>query len=502
MFTAIPALQKPALPLARMFQIFVVLAAAWVVADRIQIASGLPLWLDETWSGMIATRSDWSSFWREVWLDCNPPLYYLFLTGWVTVFGDSNLMLRLPSVFFVVCAAALPLVWRPQGLNRTGAWTWGALILFWQPGLFIMLDARGYGLMILLATISCLVVARLFEQLSRSGAALWVLIGTLMFLTHYYAAALLIGQGVLLLQRHRVELMRMWPIGLIALPGLGWFAYHLPRLQDYGRADVIWYEPTGLVSTFEHFLFVFGAHYIVAFGVVVAVVIAIVHRPPGAMARMPGNRNLVLTVCAAAIGFAVAISVGSVQPSLADRYFVPVVPAAMLGLALLTQRCARQEVAALVLTFAFFLPEFDADYARNAAHNRAIYGYEEGSEFVSLYRPDRLLFVWDHPAAKILDDASLKGIGGYFLDRADANTPTQSLIVAQDDDANEVLRVAADSERPAVIWLYNTARRSAARGHPPTFEDDPAWTCRHHHRETSNAGQLGSIACVKLGDAR
>ena len=171
MFTAIPALQKPALPLARMFQIFVVLAAAWVVADRIQIASGLPLWLDETWSGMIATRSDWSSFWREVWLDCNPPLYYLFLTGWVTVFGDSNLMLRLPSVFFVVCAAALPLVWRPQGLNRTGAWTWGALILFWQPGLFIMLDARGYGLMILLATISCLVVARLFEQLTRSGAA-------------------------------------------------------------------------------------------------------------------------------------------------------------------------------------------------------------------------------------------------------------------------------------------------------------------------------------------
>ena len=54
-------------------------------------------------------------------------------------------------------------------------------------------------------------------------------------------------------------------------------------------------------------------------------------------------------------------------------------------------------------------------------------------------------------------------------------------------------------EQIKTIWLYNTNRKSAARHYPPTFEDDPAWTCRHFRQSTGNYA-LGAIACVRNGN--
>ena len=68
-----------------------VVAVLYIVAIRLQVAANAPLWMDETWSAMIAMQPDWAAFWREAWLDCNPPLYYMFLHGWVSAFGDSTL---------------------------------------------------------------------------------------------------------------------------------------------------------------------------------------------------------------------------------------------------------------------------------------------------------------------------------------------------------------------------------------------------------------------------
>lgn len=54
---------------------------AALIAVRVPVAASAPLWLDETWSAMIATRPGWASFWHEARLDVNPPLYYLVLHG-------------------------------------------------------------------------------------------------------------------------------------------------------------------------------------------------------------------------------------------------------------------------------------------------------------------------------------------------------------------------------------------------------------------------------------
>lgn len=492
---------------ARFLGVFVLLAIVYIIATRLVLAASLPLWLDETWSAMIATRADWSAFWKEAWLDCNPPLYYVFLTGWVSLFGDSNFVLRFPSALFIVTAALLPVIRRPKGLSRTGSWTLAALTILWQPCVEAMVDARGYGLMLLLAMASSLVVAQMLDGLTLRRAAAWVTLGTMMFMTHYYAATLIAGQGLVLLIRHRTALLRIWPAAFIAMPGLAWFAYHAPRLRDYARADVTWYDPTTGWSALGHLLYVVGALNLLSLGVIIAISVAAIlcnrrlyTRP--AATHFPEDRNLALAAAAGIIGFAVAIVIGLIQPSLAHRYFMSLVPPAMIALTLVTQRCMRPELAAGLLAFSFALPALNPQITWNVLNGRATYGYEEGSDFVQTHKPDQLVFLWDHPATKIMEQHSLEALGGYFMKRAGYDIPVHALVAPLTADPNILLRAAAGGQRPAIVWLYDTAHRSAADNYPPTFEKDPVWACRHLRRKTIRSGELGSIACVRTGASR
>jgi hypothetical protein len=284
---------------------------------------------------------------------------------------------------------------------------------------------------------------------------------------------------------------------------LAWFAWHLPRLQDFARPDVVWYDAADALSAAQHLAYVVGASSVLS---LVAIVVTVAYGLANTCRQRrddnvdESGRNLALTAAAAAMGFVIATIVGMFQPSLTERYFVPLVPSAMLALALLAQRCPRQELAVLALAAAFAAPGLNVRIAEEVARKRVIYGIEEASDFLAQHQPDQLLFVWDHPAAKILDPRSLEAIGGYFLERGEAEVAASTLVVPENADANALIAAAVAGDRPAVIWLYNTARRSAAAAHPPALDNNPAWTCRHRYRATTNAGELGSIACVKLGD--
>ncbi len=494
----------------RFLRLSILLGAIYVVVTRLILSVHLPLWLDETWTGMIVATPGWTAFWREAWLDCNPPLYYLFLRCWTLIFGDSNFMLRLPTFLFIIAAALLPLVWRPRGLKPNTAWIFAALIILWTPGLHVMINARSYGLMILLSTASCLVVARLMDRLTWQYGAMWVGLGTAMFLTHYYAAVLVIGQGAVLFYRHRLDLFRLWPTMIVALPGFIWFAFHALRLRDYARPDVVWYDPLTVKSAFAYLGYMFGVASVFSFAGLAFFVLIVVKdkywRPSNGTpvaseaATTPSVvRYLALTAGAGLIGYCVAIVVGLFQPSLTDRYFIPLVPPAMLGIALMTQVALWGELAGLILAFSFLLSGMNSYLTKAMLEGRAFYGYEEASDFVQLHHPDQLLFLWDHPGTKIMDSASLRGIGGYFMERAGYHVAVKPMVVPLHADANALLHQAADGKRPAFIWLYDKIRRSAALEHPPAFAKDPAWICRTQARPTMPYGEVGTIACVKRG---
>ena len=489
--------------LIRFLYAAVALGVVYLLCMRLYLAATVPFWLDETWSGMIASQPDWTNFWREAWLDCNPPLYYIFLAGWSALFGESNLALRLPAYLFMVAAAFMPLAWRPAGLTKFGAGLFAALLLLWQPASLVMIDARGYGLLIWLATASCLAFVKLLEDPTRTRSAAWVALGTLMFLTHYYSGVLAIGQALVLTFRHRTAILRLWPTTLIALPGIAWFVFHLPRLADYARKDVIWYPPTTPLRALGHLEFIIAGSNLIPLVAVVVILGLMVgqnlcRKAVDAVSTRPADRDIALTVLAAAVAFALAIAIGLVQESLTHRYFIPLVPTALLGLVLAAQRCNAPVLSGLMLAFTFLVPSLNPEAVSKVAYERGYYGYQPGSDFVAKYKPDQLLFFWDHPAGKILDEQSMERIGSYFLARSGAKVPTQAFVVGERENPNPVLSAAATGTRPAIIWLYDTAHRSSANYYRPKFDKSPGWTCQNRRLTFEHGEQMGTIACVKL----
>jgi len=470
--------------------------------------SDLPLWLDETWSAMIATQTGWVAFWREAWLDCNPPVYYLLLKLWVIFAGDSNFVLRLPSLIFTTTAAFVALKWAPKELGGTGAWTWAALLLFWMHSLTMSVDARGYGLMLLGSTACCIVFAKLYNRLSFRDAALWVALCDLLFLTHYFAATLIAVQGVILICRHRLDLVRVWPAGLIGIPALAWFAYQMPRLQDYARPDVAWYDPLNSASTLHYTQYVFGHPAATFLPLVLLTAFAGLAfnfrkgRPDvsDSSRHFTNDAALWATACSGLLGLLFAFALGAMQASLTGRYLVPLVPPIMLGIVLIALQSQKRELICTLLVGIYLVTSLNVVQLRQFAQNRNDYGYEKGSDFIAQYRPTHLVFAWDHPASKILDKNSLEKIGGFFLHRSGLDFKTTALVLGEYDNPNTEIAKAANGERPAIIWLYNTRRKSAARHFPPTFENNPEWICRHHTQPDAN-GELGAIACVKKGRA-
>ena len=512
---SIEVLEKRSSPtlLIRFLFAAVALGVIYLLCMRLYLAATLPFWLDETWSGMIASQPDWTNFWREAWLDCNPPLYYIFLFGWSALFGESNLALRLPAYLLMVMAALLPLAWRPAGLTKFGAGLFAVLLLLWQPALLVMIDARGYGLLIALATASCLVFVKLLENPTRTRSAAWVALGTLMFLTHYYSGVLAIGQALVLTFRHRTAILRLWPTALIALPGIAWFVFHLPRLADYARKDVIWYPPTTPLRALGHLEFIVAGSNLIPLVAVVVVLGLMVrqNRRRSLAETVPArsaDRDLSLSVLASAVGFALAIAIGLFQESLTHRYFIPLVPAALLGLALAVQRCNAPVLTGLMLAFTFLVPSLNPTAVNKVAYERGFYGYQPGSDFIARHKPDQLLFFWDHPAGKILDGQSLERIGSYFLARDGLQVSTKAFVIGERENPNPILAAAATGNRPAIIWLYDTMHKSSANYYPPGFDKDPAWTCQHRRLAMKRGktaggkkkpdGHLGAIACVKL----
>jgi uncharacterized membrane protein len=475
--------------------LFGIAVAALIVATmalRLWASHGLPLWIDESWTAMIASQSSWGAFWREVWLDCNPPLYYALMALWTKIFGLSAFALRLPSLLFVTAAALLPLIWRVPGLSRAATMCLAALILLWGPGFDLAADARGYGLLLLLSTAQALAFIRLIHSPDVRRAALWAGLGSLSGLTHYHALLLAGMQGLAFLAVHRGQALRCWPAGLAFIPAFGWLAIHAPRLADYARPDVAWYEPMTptLAGDFIQFALGLSGTAIAIALAILAATIALSRGRAATPADIQANRVLWLTAGLGVFALAMELGLGSARPMLADRYLVPLAPVLLLGLVLAVAQWTRSGpgLAALVILFALCVAP-QALRARLEA--KTAYGFARASAFIAPSHPAALLFSWDHPASRILDPGSLAKLGGVFLNRDGHSVKVRAIALRPGEDGNVVLQAKREA---GIIWIYNRARASAARTRPPELEQ---WAGRDCQLEQGR--WIGILACRPQG---
>lgn len=470
-----------------------------LIAERLYVQNRLPLWLDETWTAVIAGQPTWSAFWRQAWLDCNPPLYYAVMKLWIAVAGTSNVALRAPSFLFLTAAALLPLWWRIGGLSWQARATWAALLFFWWPGLYITADARCYGLLLLISTAQAIAFARMMRMPSLGAAALWTGFCALAILTHYYAATIALVQGLFYLAVWRGRAVRTAPALLFLIPVVALMIHHAPRLAEYARSDVAWYLPVNIFRLLDFFAFSVGFQ---AFEMAVAGAIGIAllwwlirYRPDvprdEAQTLDPALRWTAWTGVA---GVTLAIALAMIKPTLADRYLTPAVPATLLGIVLFVRQIRGTHAAFAGLATIYWLGATTPSTLKDGLGERADYGYERGSDYLSAARPNQLIFAWDHPATKIMARDSLDQIGGFFLRRQGQKVDVTPVVLRSGDLPSARLLAAATGSRPAILWLYDSAHQSVAGRDHFAITHQSGWRCRHSRR-----GYTGVVACAPSG---
>jgi uncharacterized membrane protein len=207
----------------------VALAAVVCVALRFWTQSHL--WLDEALSVNIA-RLPVADIPEALRHDGHPPLYYFLLHGWMSVFGETDRVVRALSGVFAV--AALPLMWfagRRLG-GKQVAW-FAVVVLALNPwALRYATEARMYSFVVCLVLAGYLLVTAALDRRN-----VWLLIGIALVtgalvLTHYWALYLVAATVVLILLRFRDASARPAAVRVLVAIGIGSLAF-VPWLSSF-----------------------------------------------------------------------------------------------------------------------------------------------------------------------------------------------------------------------------------------------------------------------------
>lgn len=367
-----------------------------------------PLWLDEAQTVAIA-RLPLGELAEGLRHDGAPPLFYVLLHGWMSVFGDGDLAVRsLPGLFGV---AALPFAWVAG--RRLGGKTvaWSALILLAASPFAVRYatEARMYSLVMVLVLIGYLAVMELLERPGSRRAAIGVGVVTgALLLTHYWSLYLLFVTGVTLFMVARRApspardgarrgLVAMAVGSLAFLPWLPSFIYQVTHTgTPWGGAGKV----RSLIDT----VFYFSGGYWdpgLILGMISYVLIAFAllaraldgHRLELDLRSRPGARHLAVVGFGTLVVAIVATVVGrsAFAPRYASVMFPLVVLLAAVGTGVLLDRRVRHGVLALAVVSGFWAtaPNVFGDRTsadRVAAALRA--GVQPGD--VVAYCPDQL----------------------------------------------------------------------------------------------------------------
>ncbi|HVZ49506.1 MAG TPA: glycosyltransferase family 39 protein, partial [Gemmatimonadaceae bacterium] len=163
-------------------------------AFRLPELTRYPLWYDEVFSLTLA-QQDWAELLRRAVADrTNPPLFYALLKAWIGIGGESVAWMRLlPCLCGILVAVPLVALARRWLGDLPAAFAAGMAAAASPLAVFLANELRGYSLLLLLATLSCLAFARLTDDRAGAGAAgpvpplaLLVAVNVALVYAHYF----------------------------------------------------------------------------------------------------------------------------------------------------------------------------------------------------------------------------------------------------------------------------------------------------------------------------
>lgn len=182
--------------------LFLIILGIAIYLRMINIVSE-QLWHDEGGT-IFYVNSTWEEFWRRVTEEVAPPLYYLILKGWITIFGTSVFATRLLSVIFsVLTVPALYLVGKEIKNERLGL----IIILLFSISPFSIWyanEVRMYSFLQLLFTIDLYFAVKCIKYpTDRKNYVFFSIIGVCLIYTQYTGFLYLgiLGIGIFILNR-------------------------------------------------------------------------------------------------------------------------------------------------------------------------------------------------------------------------------------------------------------------------------------------------------------
>ncbi|WP_460846142.1 glycosyltransferase family 39 protein [Phytohabitans suffuscus] len=179
--------------------------------------TGPGLWADELATWGITTVS-WAELWRQLdGTDATIGPYYVLIRVWTTVFGDSDLSLRLPSVLAMAGTAAIVgLIGIRLGSARIGllaGLTFAILPITTRYGQ----EARPYAFAVLAAAVATLLLLRMMEGFTLGIALAYAAAVMVLGAMHIVSLLMLAAHGLAVAIHRRKLLWRWTPSALAGL---------------------------------------------------------------------------------------------------------------------------------------------------------------------------------------------------------------------------------------------------------------------------------------------
>ena len=204
-------------------------------ALRLKSAAGIFLNPDEALHYVLVNQSSLAGAYRASLTNAHPPLYFVLLYFWRFI-GNSEVMLRLPSVLASTAAAWMAFRWISMVMGRATALI-SLLLLAFSPVLIALgAEVRNYSLLLLWMASALYFLERAFRDQEVSSIAYASLFLYLAILTHYSALWFVLALGVYTLLHIPVMKSRMLIAWLLFQLGAAaiyiWlYAVHISKLH-------------------------------------------------------------------------------------------------------------------------------------------------------------------------------------------------------------------------------------------------------------------------------
>ena len=168
----------------------------FAAAVRLHGLTRLSFWFDETATVEII-HTPWPRLLHHlIGTENTPPAYYLFLKTWTELFGDSDFLVRLPSVLAGIGSILLLYRFTAYCVGRSEALIAAALMSASRYHIWYSQEARVYIFMLLLAIWSCDEFVRMLDEPPNWRRDLRYWIATLLLVYSHLFAALVVAAKI------------------------------------------------------------------------------------------------------------------------------------------------------------------------------------------------------------------------------------------------------------------------------------------------------------------